>query len=166
MLSFTFCNGQISKKIERDSNTTTIVIDSNYNKLKTYLLKLSDTLHLDNFDAIIFLSEIGCPSCNKNFSNAIAKYLINKSNVLIILNAKGYQINTKPFLSNQLTNVVPDYGNDFYHLHLFFGSGIILFKDNQIEKIIEIKLENIEKTIHLVEQIGNDTNYKIGRAHV
>ena len=154
VLVLMFSYGLNVKKTTNHHHIVASTEDSNYRKLNTYLLKLSDTLYLSNFDVIVFLSENGCPSCNRDFSKAILNYLINKDNVLIILNAKGYQIDIRPYLSKESINVVSDYSSNFYRLKLFYGSGVILLKDQQIEEIIELKLDNMEQTIRLLKHIG------------
>ncbi len=148
-LCFSQCNGQNPKSDNKEVKQE----ENDYKILENYLLSLSDTLLLKNYDAVLFLSESGCPGCNKSFANTIEKFILNKNNVLVILNAKGQQLNIHPFLSEGLTNVVKDFSNDFYRLGLFLGSGIILLKEGQIENIIVINSEKLQEKLTILKQL-------------
>jgi hypothetical protein len=104
LLFFTDCQGQLQNNAENKSENNTAIL-TDYEKLKNYLLTLSDTLQLENYDAVIFLSEKGgCPTCNKVFSDFIQESVLNQDNVLILVNAKGEKIDTSPYLSDRIFN--------------------------------------------------------------
>ncbi|MDR0603860.1 MAG: hypothetical protein LBG80_06110 [Bacteroidales bacterium] len=151
LLFFTSCRGQ-NKTENKSENNTTIATD--YEKPKNYLLILSDSLSLENYDAIIFLSEKGgCPTCNKVFSDFIQQSLLNQDNILIIVNAKGEKIDIYPYLSDAVSNVITDYTNDFYRLNLIRGSGIILLKENDISEVHSININEINKQLGLIRDL-------------
>ena len=153
LFCFLQCSGQNPKSNYSTEKQAKTQKDNDHKKLEEYLLSLSDTLFLKNYDAVLFLSESGCPSCNKSFAAAIENIILNKNNVLIILNAKGQQINIRPFLSKEVSNIVKDFSSDFYRLNLFFGSGIILLKDGKIENIIEISSDKLQEKLTVLKEL-------------
>jgi PBP1b-binding outer membrane lipoprotein LpoB len=150
-LLFTNCQGQNNTENKVANNTTT---STDYEKLKNYLLTISDSLYLENYDAIIFLSEKGgCPTCYKVFSDFTQQSLLNQDNILILVNAKGEKIDISPYLSDAVSNVVTDYTNNFYRLNLIRGSGIILLKDNTISEVHSININEINKQLGIIRNL-------------
>jgi len=127
---------------------------SMYEKLNTYLLSLSDTLTVKKYDVVIFLSDCSCPSCGKSFSDFICQQIFNEKRMLIILNAKGKQFNTSPYLSDTVKNVVTDYSNDFFHLKIASErTSIIVLNKNNIDGIYPINAETISDQMALLARI-------------
>lgn len=134
---------------------------SDYDKLKTYLQALSDTLSIKNYDAIIFISdkEGSCLSCLKSFSNFVCQYVLNQKRMLVILNAKGDRFDTSPYLSDTIKNVITDYSNDFFRLKIASSaSSIIVLKDNTIDKIYPVETETLSDNITLLARMRHRIN--------
>ena len=133
--------------------------DTTYNKIKNYLHTISDTLDIDRYEAIFYVSENGCPTCVKSFSSAVEIYVLNKeNNTLIILNAKGRVFNTNPYREQGVSNVVIDYTSNFYRLRLASTSCIIRLKEQKVEEIIELNISQLGKQLNLIPEIVGKEN--------
>lgn len=124
-----------------------------YEKLKTYLTSISDTLKIDNYDCILYVSDQGCPTCSKSFDIVIKEYAFNRKHILIILNAKGSRFDIMPYLDKKVTNVVKDFTSDFYRLRLASTSCIITLKDNEVEQILELNAQELNTQLDLLQKI-------------
>jgi hypothetical protein len=127
--------------------------DTIYNKLKNYLYTISDTLDIDKYESIFYVSEVGCPTCAKSFSNTIQTYVFDKTNALIILNAKGRVVDITPYREGGHSNVVFDYTSNFFRLHLASTSCIITFKDHSVDTIIELNASQLGSQLNLIPEI-------------
>jgi len=127
--------------------------DTAYGKLKNYLHTLSDTLDIDRYEAIFYVSENGCPTCNKTFSSAVQKHVFNKKNALIILNAKGHVFDIKPYREQGVSNVVVDFTSNFYRLHLSAASCIITLKEQAVDTIIELNVSQLGSQLDLIPKL-------------
>ncbi len=144
----------VKTKIEKTTLYDSSLPD--YERLDNYLHALSDTLSVENYDAIIFISDKEgiCPSCLYSFSEAVIQYMLNQERILIILNAKGKQINITPFLSDTVKNVVPDYTNDFYRLNITSSiSSVVELREGKINKIQAVELETLADALTLLMRI-------------
>jgi hypothetical protein len=124
-----------------------------YEKLKTYLTNISDTLKIDNYDCILYVSDQGCPTCSKSFDIAIKNYAFNREHVLIILNAKGQRFDIMPYLDSKITNTVKDFTSDFYRLRIASTSCIITLKDKSVEQIVELNGQELSTQLDLLQKI-------------
>ena len=143
------CVGQ-TKSTERSVADTV----SMYNKLDNYLHSLSKNLTVKNYDAIIFMSDGTCSSCMKSFSDFVCQQLLNEQRILIILNAKGQQFNTSPYLSDTVKNVVTDYSNDFIRLKIASErTVVIILKENNIDGIYPVNPATLSDQITLLARM-------------
>ena len=150
---FFVCYHQCVGKTKSDKQITDTAASSMYEKLDNYLHALSSTLSVKNYDAIIYLSDGECLSCTKSFSDFICQHILNESRMLIILNAKGEQFNTSPYLSDTVKNVVTDYSNDFFRLKIASSRiSIIILKENGID-IYPVKLETLSDQMALLARM-------------
>jgi hypothetical protein len=124
-----------------------------YEKLKIYLTNISDTLKIDNYDCILYVSDQGCPTCSKSLDIVIKEYAFNKEHILIILNAKGQRFDIMPYLDDKVNNVVKDFTSDFYRLRLATTSCIITLKNNEVEQIIELNGLELSTQLDLLQKI-------------
>ena len=134
---------------------------SDYDKLENYLHTLSNTLSVKNYDAIIFISdkEGSCFSCLKSFSDFVSQNLLNYNRILIILNAKGERINTSPYLSDTVKNVVTDYSNDFFRLKMATtATSVIVIKENKIEGVCPVNPETLSEQMVLLARMRYSEN--------
>ena len=127
--------------------------DTTYSKLKNYLHTISDTLDIDRYDAIFYVSDNSCPTCTKAFSNAVQRYVFNKDNALIILNAKGRTFDISPYREQGISNVVIDFTSNFYRLHLSTTSCIISLKEQAVDAIIEINASQLGSQLDLIPKL-------------
>jgi hypothetical protein len=124
----------------------------NYEKLKNYLTDLSDTLDIDKYDCILFVSEHGCLTCVKSFSNTVQQYAFGKENTLIILNAKGHFFDVTPYREYGASNVISDFSSEFYRLKIASTSCIILLKEQKVERIIVINTQQLGEQLNLLQE--------------
>jgi hypothetical protein len=124
-----------------------------YVKLKDYLHTISDTLDIDKYEAIFYVSENGCPTCAKSFSNAVQTYVFGKENALIILNAKGRSFDISPYREQEISNVVFDYTSNFYRLHLSSSSCIISLKEQAVDTIIELNVYQLGSQLDMIPKL-------------
>lgn len=133
--------------------------DTTYAKLKDYLHSISDTLEIDKYESIFYVSENGCPTCAKSFSNAVQTYVFGKENALIILNAKGRTLDTRPYREQGEANVVFDYTSNFYRLHLASSSCIISLKEQTVDTIIELNIYQLGNQLNMIPKlVGLETD--------
>jgi len=127
--------------------------DTTYLKLKDYLHTISDTLDIGKYEVIFYVSDNGCPTCVKSFSNAMQTYVFDKENALIILNAKGRLFDTSPYREQGISNVVFDYTSNFYRLRLASTSCIITFKEQTVDTIIELNAHQLGSQLNLIPKL-------------
>lgn len=160
-----FASDQYPIQIKAEKQIKEVSLLSDYDRLKNYLQTLSNTLSIENYDAIIFISdkEGSCISCTKSFSNFICQNILNQNRMLVILNAKGDRFETSPYLSDTVKNVTTDYSNDFFRLKIASSAtSIIVLKNNEIEKVYPVNPETLSDNITLLARmkyrIRNNTN--------
>jgi len=127
--------------------------DTTYIKLKDYLHTISDTLDINNYKTIFYVSENGCPTCAKSFSNAVQTYVFGKERALIILNAKGRILDTNPYREQTVSNVVLDYTSNFYRLRLSSTSCIISLKEQAVDTIIELNIYQLGSQLDMIPEL-------------
>jgi len=127
--------------------------DTTYNKLKDYLHTISDTLDIEKYETIFYVSENGCSTCVKSFSNAVQTYVFDKENALIIVNAKGRVVDINPYRTQGVSNVVFDYTSNFYRLRIASTSCIITFKDHAVDKIIELSIYQLGEQLNQIPKL-------------
>ena len=127
--------------------------DTAYVKLKNYLHSISDTLDIDKYEVLFYVSDNGCPTCTKSFSNAVQTYVFEKENALIILNAKGRVFDITPYREQKISNVVFDYTSNFYRLRLSSTSCIILLKEQAVDTIIELNAYQLGTQLDMIPKL-------------
>lgn len=100
--------------------------------------------------SILILSEEGCMSCNKMFSNLLQCF-INKPNAIILISASGTRIDISPFQHDSIKNVLFDESNEFSDLNLVEKSGAIFLHKGQIDTIINIEARNLEEQLGYIK---------------
>jgi hypothetical protein len=126
--------------------------EEKYEKLKTYLIEIADTLDIEDYDCILYVSENGCPTCSKSFDRIVKEYAFNRKRILIILNAKGHIFDIIPYLDSGANNVVKDFTTAFYRLKIATMSCMITLKDKHIEEIVEVKPEQLGNQLDLLQK--------------
>lgn len=126
-----------------------------YDQIKDYLHSISDTLDIKNYNSIFYVSEIGCHSCVKAFSDAVQQYVFDNERALIILNAKGRVFSTDSYLHKGVSNVVCDYTGNFYRLHIASTSCIITLKENAVDSVIVLDAYKISDQLNMIPEIVN-----------
>ncbi len=148
MVFLSACDTKTGNKTEKKEGK------SSYELLAAYLSEFPDNLQIDKYRIVLFLTESGCSSCNNRFSSFIQDKMINKDSVLIIVNAKGGQINIRPYLSDTINNIVTDFTSDFYRLGLLEGTGFINLKDNKIDSIVKVEPERINEQLLYLQSLS------------
>lgn len=121
---------------------------------------LDDSLgieRVEQYNRIFILTERGCVSCNRSFSNFIEKELDDHS--LCILNASGRIVDISYYLENELKNVVFDYDNLFITNNIVETSSVIYLKNKEIDTIIELNVEQLEKQFKFFKSKSYLTDY-------
>ncbi|MDR1793208.1 MAG: hypothetical protein LBR36_07210 [Bacteroidales bacterium] len=137
---FAACQGQANK-------------DTMYETIKGYLSTISDTLMIEKYDCILYVSEHGCPTCTKSFDKIVKENALNKEHILIIVNAKGHIFDIMPYFDSTNSNVVKDFTSVFYKLKISPTSCIIILKDKQVEQIIEMKAETLGENLSILQKL-------------
>jgi hypothetical protein len=154
VLSYLFFASNLSVGQTKSTKVADTAELSMYKKIDVYLRSLSDTLTVKKYDVIIFLSDCSCPSCGKSFSNFICQQILNEKRMLIILNAKGKQFSTFPYLSDTVKNVVTDYSNDFFRLNIATErTSVIVLNENSIKGIYPVNQETLPEQMALLAKI-------------
>lgn len=121
---------------------------------------LDDSLgieRVEQYNRIFILTERGCVSCNRSFSNFIEKELDDHS--LCILNASGRIVDISYYLENELKNVAFDYDNLFITNNIVETSSVIYLKNKEIDTIIELNVEQLERQFKFFKSKSYLTDY-------
>jgi|GEM_PF-2306737 len=121
-----------------------------YRLLADYL-EARHHLKLNNeINQLFILTEKGCPSCNKHFSQFMTKHL-KSDNTLFLINAEGNRFDISPFKSKD-KNILwenPAFASSFPLLN---NSKVIFFKDSKIASTIPISADGLETQFASIEQ--------------
>lgn len=101
-----------------------------------------------NIKKIFVLTENGCISCNRNFSNVISENINNKKSLFLII-ASGTRVDISTF--NKKNNVYFDPQLDYMKYSIFSTSKVIYFKDSKIDTIINIEAKGLEKILEVIK---------------
>lgn len=109
--------------------------------------RLQADSRLYDYRLVVFLSENTCPSCNQIFSRTIEQHVLGRDSVLVIVNAKGRSVNLTSYWDYKGKNLVFDYTDNFYRLHLSSGSCFIILDENRIDSIVSINPDNLQESV-------------------
>ncbi len=118
--------------------------NNNYRLDEYFRTKHSYNLQNDT-KAILVLTEEGCPSCNKMFSDVVLKNA-GRDNVICLVNAGGAKIDITPFEAIR-NNMFFDADNKD---SLFANSKVIFLKNKEIDTIVPIKANTIQKDFDFI----------------
>ncbi len=124
-----------------------------YQQLKDYLHTISDTLNINKYKSIFYVSENGCPTCVKSFSQVVQQYVFEADSALIIVNAKGRVVNVENYRNNNVSNVIYDYTSNFYRLRIASTSCVITLKNNAIDTVIAMDVYKLKEQLDAIPQI-------------
>lgn len=120
---------------------------SDYEKLAQFVTRIDMSQKLCRYSALVVINENGtCINCNFAFAKAMAAY-VDVDSVLFMVSSYGQNIDISGYLNHDKDNVLFDQTDQFSTLNLIETCGIIEFRDQQIDTIIEVKLDNIQKSI-------------------
>lgn len=131
-------------------------VDSSVKNDYQFLLDYFKTRHnytLDNETKQLFiLTEKGCPTCNKQFAQLMAKHL-NSSNTLFLINAEGNRFDTTPFLQKEeAKNILWENPAFAAKSALLSSSKVIYLKGDKIESIISLTADSLSSQMAQIEK--------------
>ena len=125
----------------------------NSRELQKYVHRLQGGFRMEDYKAIVYLSENTCPSCNHAFSQAVGQYALGNDSLLVIVNAKGRTMNLTPYWEYDGKNLIFDYTDNFLRLRLSTGSCIILLKECQIDSVVFIQPDNLDDSVDYLKHL-------------
>ena len=131
------------------SNTkTNIYVKDDYKAISNYLLQTHKINLNDSIDKLFVLTENGCHSCNKKFSDLVLENINNDKSIFIIT-ATGDQIDMTPFEIKH-NNVLKDRNITDTALSILNETKIIYFRNNKIDTIITINALQLEHQFEII----------------
>lgn len=131
-----------------NNNKTNIYVKDDYKAISIYLKQTHKINLNDNINKLYVLTENGCHSCNKKFSDLILEKINNDKSIFIIT-ATGNQIDITPFEIKH-NNVLKDRNITDTALGIFNETKIIYFKNNKIDTIITINALQLEHQFEII----------------
>lgn len=123
-------------------------------RLQRYLLEELDIPADQMPKVIVVIAEDGCTACNRSFANLV-RPRTSTSDCLFLVRAEGRSVDLNGFLT-ETENIRFDDGG-FKELGLLRTSGLIVFRDNVIDTVIALRVEEIDRqlsyTVDLLDSI-------------
>jgi hypothetical protein len=114
---------------------------SSFLKLKSFFEKHGIEMN-SNYKYIFFLTEIECPTCNKDFALFLSKK-VKDPNALFVIEASGSIVDISCFENSKSKNIVFDNNSSFLSLKIIKKSGTIFLSKNNIDTIVPINIDEL-----------------------
>jgi hypothetical protein len=121
-----------------------------YEKIKSFYEenKTVNGKDFEVFSKIVIINEKGdCISCNNSFAKQMAMYL-DDSQTLFVVSGAGLKVDISGFIHSDKENVIWDQKEEFNKLHISERCALIELKNNKIQEVKEITLDNLNDNIH------------------
>jgi len=110
-------------------------------RITTVLRDSIDVEGLRAYNKVYVLTEKGCVSCNRSFSEFIENELDAES--LCIVNASGRIVDISYYQDNELQNVIFDYENFLVKNNIVETSSTIFLDKGVVDTVIELDVKQL-----------------------
>lgn len=138
-------------------NNENLGIDANFQSdtlttISVYLFNRYNLRLSSNINALVILSEMGCASCNKQFSQFMEDY-VKRDDIIFLISASGGLFDVEKYynLAGQ-KNILIDNCNSFNKLNILSGSGVIFFTHKNTIEIVKINNEELAIKLRIIEK--------------
>lgn len=132
-----------------NQDTKNNYVKDDYKAISNYFLQRHQIKLTDKITKLFVLTENGCHSCNKKFSDLVIENIENEKS-LFIITATGNQIDMMPFETKR-KNVIIDKNISDTTLSIFNETKVIYFKNNKIDTVIDIEARQIENQFLIIK---------------